>query len=289
MRGAPGPSTLRPSTSPEVPDVRFGPGVSGAGASLLRPAAADLDAARVLTTFREQGYVVLGPLLTSEGAVELGRRAETLLTHETPGVFYQPEPASGRYEDLAFGAGWQGPEQRYRKLERLENDPLFATWIANPAFERLATAHLGEDVRLYRSVLWNKRASGGMAVPWHQDDGRFWGLDRPPSFQIWTALDPASEQAGCLEVVPGSHLAGLASREGGTVLPDSLSREEAASRKVLLPAERGTCILVHNHLWHRTGINQTSNPRRALSVSYLSGETRCRRKRRAPRTFPRVF
>lgn len=247
-----------------------------------------LDIDGCLEQFAAEGYCRLGPLLDVERAAELGARADALMTGPQPvaGLFYQPEPESGRFDDVAFGAGWQGPSTRYRKLERLENDPLFATWIGNPVFEALATRALGPDVRLYRSVLWNKRANGGMEVPWHQDDGRFWGLDQPPSFQIWTALDDASEQAGCLEVVPRSHLGGLASPEGGTVQPEAFV---GAPEPVRLPAVRGECILVHNHLWHRTGVNRTPRPRRALSVSFLSSETRCRRTRRRARTFPAAF
>ena len=43
-----------------------------------------------------------------------------------PGLFYQHDSPTGRYEDLEFGAGWVGPSLSYRKLEKLELDPLFA-------------------------------------------------------------------------------------------------------------------------------------------------------------------
>lgn len=250
-----------------------------------------LDVGPVLERFAAQGFARLGKVLTDQAASALCARADTVLHGDAAvaGLFYQPEPDSGRYADLQFGAGWQGPAARYRKLERLEIDPLFAAWIENPLFGRLAHAHLGDRVTLYRSVLWNKAAAGGMAVPWHQDDGRFWGLDRPPSLQVWTALDPAGPDAGCLEVVPGSHHHGLASAEGGTVRQTSLDAVGVRDRAVRLSAERGESILVHNHLWHRTGRNHTQAPRKALSISFLAGDTRCLRRRRAPRTFQPVF
>jgi ectoine hydroxylase-related dioxygenase (phytanoyl-CoA dioxygenase family) len=47
--------------------------------------------------------------------------------------------------------------------------------------------------------------------------------------------------------------------------------------------------LLHNHLWHRSLVNRTGKPRRAFSVCYMSGDTRCTRKKRAPREFFRVF
>lgn len=258
---------------------------------LLTPTADTLPIGTVLEDFAAQGFARLGKVLTPEGANALAQRAVEIMESEfaVPGVFYQPEPESRQFEHIEFGAGWQGPSVRYRKLERLEVDPLFASWIENPLFERLALAHLGDQITLYRTVLWNKAAHGGMAVPWHQDDGRFWGLDQSPSLQIWTALDPAGPDAGCLEVMPGSHLHGLASREGGTVRPEALAAAHADTQKHALVAEQGESILVHNHLWHRTGSNKTGQPRRALSISFLAGDTRCRRKRRRPRTFKPMF
>jgi phytanoyl-CoA hydroxylase len=258
---------------------------------MLTPRARDLDLSRPLAEFAERGYARLGQVLTTEGACRLTTRAAALMQGEVryPHMFFQHDSPSGRYEDLVFNEGWVGPSQAYRKLEHLEMDPLFLAWIENPLFERLAHEVLGQDVSLYRSVLWNKVPGGGMEVPWHQDDGRFWGLDRPPVLQVWTALDDAPLASGCLEVLPGSHLSGLATREGGTIPSDCLERAQADVCAQSLPARCGESILVHNHTWHRTGRNHTASPRRALSVSFLSSEVSCVRRRRAPRRFMRLF
>jgi phytanoyl-CoA hydroxylase len=251
----------------------------------------DRDLSAPLAHFARHGYARLGPTLTSSAARALGDRANALMLGEVeiPGLFYQHDSASGRYEDLAFGAGWVGPSLAYRMLEKIERDPLFAEWIENPLFARIAHALLGEPVTLYRAVLWNKAPCTGMALPWHQDDGAFWGIDRPPCLQIWTALDPAPREAGCLEVVPGSHHAGLASPLGGVVPDDCLEVEDTEERAHPLPVEAGEALLIHNHVWHRSGRNQTAAPRRGIGLSYLSGDTRCLRKKRAPRVFRPVF
>jgi phytanoyl-CoA hydroxylase len=254
---------------------------------MLHPDADAIDLSAVLSAFAEQGYARLGRALTEGSAAQLASRAEVLMQAEVDGVFYQHDSDSGHFKDLVFNAGWVGPSTRYRKLERLECDPLFAKWIGNPLFERIARELLVPPIQLYRSVLWNKAPHVGMAVPWHQDDGRFWGLNRPPFLQIWTALDDAPVEAGCLEVVPGSHKAGLASPEGGTITAEYLKAADDGA--IALPAVAGESILVHNHTWHRTGRNRTAKPRRALSVSLLDGDTGCTRRRRAPRAFQRLF
>jgi phytanoyl-CoA hydroxylase len=274
------------------------------GASMLLAEAADRAAhptriAEAIAGWRDAGWARIGPALAGDAAAALARRAEEIAlgTVQIPGLFFQHDAPTGRYDDLEFGRGWIGPSLRYRKIEKLERDPLFRAWIENPLFEAIARAVIPGEIALYRAVLWTKAAAepdsagagraGGMALPWHQDGGKFWGLDRDPVLQIWTALDDAPAEAGCVEVVPGSHRGGLATPEGGTI-PDSLTAARAGEI-VALPARAGEVLLLHNHVWHRSGVNSTSRPRRALSICYMSATTRCTRTRRAPRSFVPVF
>jgi ectoine hydroxylase-related dioxygenase (phytanoyl-CoA dioxygenase family) len=161
--------------------------------------------------------------------------------------------------------------------------------MENPLFERIAKARLGDEVVIYRAVIMSKQAHGGTVLPWHQDGGKFWGLDRDPELQIWTALDDAPREAGCVEIVPGSHLGGLATANGGVVPRNIVDASPAESAVEALPARAGEAILIHNYAWHRSGVNTTAGPRRALSVCYMPASTRCLRTRRAPRQFHRVF
>jgi phytanoyl-CoA hydroxylase len=256
----------------------------------LEAPARSLDLEAPLQEFERQGYARLGRVLSQEALHQLRERADDLMLGRVtyPGLFYQHDSGTGRYEDLERRKGWVGPSRAYRKLEKLELDPVFLRLIENPLFARIAHAVLGADVTLYRAVLWNKAANGGVDLPWHQDDGTFWGLDRSPKLQIWTALDDASVEAGCVEVVPGSHRGGLATKEGGTV-PDW--RIDEADRRLALPvpARAGECLLIHNHVWHRSGRNTTGMPRRAIGISFLSAATTCRRRRSPKRAFRPLF
>jgi phytanoyl-CoA hydroxylase len=135
----------------------------------------------------------------------------------------------------------------------------------------------------------NKHAGGGSNLPWHQDGGDFWGLDRDPTLQIWTAIDDSPLHGGCVEVAPGSHRGGLATPLGGVVPRDILDAAGAEDRALALPAVSGEVLLLHNHVWHRSARSATGQPRRALSVCYMDAATHCRRKKRQPRTFVRVF
>ena len=156
-------------------------------------------------------------------------------------MFFQHDTDTGRYEDLAYGQGWTGPSLEYRKVEKLEKDPLFWAWLSNERFRRVAERVYegAAGVALYRAFLMNKHAGGGTDLPWHQDGGNFWGLDRDPVLQIWTALDDAPLDGGCLEVVDGTHLAGLATQLGGVVPKDHVERADAESRRAEAPGGGG--------------------------------------------------
>ena len=253
------------------------------------PAALDLDA--VVAHFRMHGWARLGVAATLETLERLRARADDIMLGRVSGsgFFFQRDSDTGRYEDLVFGRGWEGPDLAYRKIEKLETDPHFRAWLENSLFERVTRGVLDDAVAIYRATLFTKSARGGTELPWHQDGGSFWGLDRAPELQIWTALDDAPVEAGCVEVVDGSHAAGLATPLGGTIPADVAERADAGSRTLALPARAGEVLLIHNYLWHRSGRNTTGVPRRAFTVSYISASTRCTRVRRAPRTFVQVF
>jgi phytanoyl-CoA hydroxylase len=259
--------------------------------TMLVPGALELDLTGPLAHLAEHGWARLGKVLDDAAAEALRARADEIMLGRVvyDGLFFQRDSRTGSYDDLEFNKGWQGPSLEYRKIEKLEKDATYRAWIENPLFARIAHALVGEAVSLYRSVLMTKAATGGTALPWHQDGGRFWGLDRDPTLQIWTALDDVPAESGCVEVVPGTHRGGLVTPFGGSVPEAAREAESAEARALAVPARAGEVLLIHNHVWHRSGRNTSGKPRRALSTCYMSGETKCTRKKRAPRAFVRLF
>jgi len=250
-----------------------------------------LDLPAIFAELAEQGYARLGRVLTDEGLAQLRARADAMMLGEVryDELFFQHDSDTGRYEDLVRRQGFVGPSLQYRKIEKLEKDPLFRTYLGNEVFGRVLRQLEPGAITLYRAVLFNKAARGGTDLPWHQDGGIFWGLDRPPLMQIWTALDDSTEASGCLEFVPGSHKQGLVTPLGGVVQPEHVERARAEERRVFVPAQAGEAMLVANEVWHRSGTNQTSEPRRAVTFCYLRGDTRCVRTKKKPRVFERIF
>lgn len=259
---------------------------------MLVPGALERDLTEPLAQLARDGYARIGRVASDEVLAALRARADDVMLGRVtyPGLFFQIDTETGNYDDLTYGKGWQGPSLNYRKIEKLEQDPLYGAWLDNPLFERIARARIAGDVAIYRAVLMSKASRGGTHLPWHQDGGRFWGLDRDPELQIWTAIDDAPIDAGCVEVVPGSHLRGLATPLGGVVPANILAQHpDHEAQTVSLPARAGEVLLIHNYAWHRSGVNTTGQPRRAFTVCYMSAATRCLRKKREPRNFHRVF
>lgn len=250
------------------------------------------DLQQALAQYRAQGFAPLGPVLTEEGLQLLRERAMALMRGEVsyPGMFFQMDSPTGRYEDAPLGLGWQGPSDAYRKLEKLELDDRFRALIRNSLFEQVARALIPDPpISLYRAILFNKAPSGGSDIPWHQDGGKLWGLSAEPHLQLWVALDDAPAGGGSLEFLPGSHLPGLVTPLGGVVPPDQVERARAHEHAVAVPAKAGEAILLHNHVWHRSGRSVGGQRRIAFSACYLGSAIRCVRKKKAPRQFFRVW
>lgn len=250
---------------------------------------AELDAA--IEQFRAEGYARIPAVASAETLTALRARADAIAagTVSYPGLFFQPDAPSGRYADLQFGQGWTGPETNYRKVEKLELDDIFRAWLENAVFERIVRRVVSGPVAIYRAVLFSKAPRVGSDLPWHQDGGRFWGLDRDAELQLWTGLDDAPPAAGGIEVLPRSHHGGLATPLGGVVPRANVEAAAAEAGAVAVPTQAGDVLLIHNYLWHRSGPNTTDGPRRGFTVCYMPASTRCLRKKRAPREFVGVF
>ncbi len=262
----------------------------------LTRTAQGIDVAAAIADYRDHGFALLREVVSPEGLDVLRDRARALMLGLVPTepFFFQHDTETGRYDDLRYGEGFVGPSENYRKIEKLERDPHFRAFLENPLFRALAEAALGPELALYRAILMGKAARGAGAVggtelPFHQDAGALWGLDRDPELQLWTALDDAPIESGCLAIVPRSHLEGLATPLGGMIPAERVDATRARERAVFVPARAGDVVVLHNLAWHASAANRTDKPRRGFSVCFLRADTRCVRKRRAPRTFPRVF
>jgi hypothetical protein len=172
-------------------------------------------------------------------------------------------------------AGLVKPSLAYRKVQGLEGDPLFLSLLRSDVFREICRRHYGPhaSASLFRAMVMNKPAGQGTHLPWHQDGGDVWKLDRDPLVTIWVALDRATREKGCLQVIPGTHRLGLLSRDGSTLSAENARRHCPEETIVHLEIEAGEALLLHNWVVHRSGVNETGSPRRAFTACYMDGRT----------------
>lgn len=227
--------------------------------------------------YSRDGFLYLGKVLEPEELGALRQRADDLaLGHlKNPNVQMQLD-TGGVYEELPPAVqGFDRGTVLYRKIQGLETDELFSPLIRHPLFLEICARQYGRHapISIFRAMVMNKPAGQGTVLPWHQDGGDVWALDRDPLVTIWIALDTSTRANGCLEVIPGSQQLGLLSTFGSTVAEEEVARHCPPGRVQPLEVEAGHAVLLHNWLIHRSGVNPTTAPRRALTACYMDGRT----------------
>eukprot|EP00941_MAST-03F_sp_MAST-3F-sp1_P005994 g5994.t1 len=218
------------------------------------------------------------------GKVQYG---ESLLMQLDPNAGDDDSEYEKRKLEVGQTVGFKGATRNYRKIGEcgagLECDDLFLAFMKKPIFRNVCNRVYGShaEIGVYRSMVFNKPAGntqrgvvGGTTLPFHQDGGDWWALDRDPKCFVWTALDKVDEANGCVKVIRGSHKLGILSARGHTLSAENIKSICKEEDTVNLICEPGESYLVHNWTVHASGTNKTNRPRRAFSCNYIDGRTR---------------
>ncbi|MBV7334044.1 phytanoyl-CoA dioxygenase family protein [Chloroflexi bacterium TSY] len=228
--------------------------------------------------YETQGYLRLGKVLSDEELATLQQRMDDIMLGRAPLDYdrmlmqLDREPGTGKMGPQT--KGHKGATLSYRKIQDLEFDPLFLAYMRKPLFRHICDRVYGEntDIACFRAMFMNKPAKEGSHLRWHQDRWNY--LDRDPLITIWTALDPATIENGCVQIAAGTHhrLYNPSSRSGH--LEDEQAEELLKEAEVVhLELAAGEGVLLHNHLPHSSEVNTTEIPRRAFSACYMDAAT----------------
>jgi phytanoyl-CoA hydroxylase len=226
--------------------------------------------------YHEQGYLHLGKLLDGDMLKNMQQRIDDIMMGKVPFDGYMQLDRGGAYENLEGSGKFSGPTLEYRKIQDLERDPHFLAYMQLPIFREVSDYHYGAhaSISCFRAMFMNKPAHKGTILPWHQDGGEGWGLDRDPLATTWAALDPATIANGCVQVIPGSHKLGLLSKRGHTITKEHEAQYCDPKKIVYLELKPGEVVLLHNFLLHRSDVNKTDIPRRGFSVCLMDARTK---------------
>src|SRR5947199_1138546 len=127
---------------------------------------------------------------------------------------------------------------------------LLFTWVDeivhHPAILDAVEDVIGPDIRLFHLSVWPKNAGDAAYVSWHQD-ATYFGLEPPLQVTAWVALTDASIEAGCMEVIPGSHNLGqLRHAEHSEATHNLLSRGQTITAERAVHADAVTRFRASN-------------------------------------------
>ncbi|MBS1724294.1 MAG: phytanoyl-CoA dioxygenase family protein [Armatimonadetes bacterium] len=182
--------------------------------------------------------------------------------------------ASG--EDV--NARWAGPEMEKMGaagtvvLHTHNVQQYSAAWLRaflDDAFLEAAGEHLGPDIVLHHSKLFQKPAEQGAPFPMHQDWGYFPTL-KDTMLAAIVHVSHATDEMGCLRVYPGSHKEGrMEGAMGGT---ERLLRDFPIEGATPLEAEPGDVLFFHYCLVHGSMPNRSNQVRKTVLVQMHAGD-----------------
>lgn len=137
---------------------------------------------------------------------------------------------------------------------------------------------IGPDILLYNATYIIKEPQTDAHVSWHQDL-TFWGLSDDQQVTLWLALSPATEQSGCMRMVPGSHRQGVFAHETGQDASNVLYQSQTVAgvteeTAVMCPLAPGQASFHHGWTLHASMPNRSMDRRIGLNVQYLATATR---------------
>lgn len=211
-----------------------------------------------LLEYRTNGYVLVRSMLDEEETSLLGHaaREDRILDQHS----FARRDGEGGTVRLSL---WNHP-----------TDTIYGMVARSEAIVNSAEKLLSGEVYHYHSKMIMKDAKVGGAWAWHQDYGYWYmfGTLFPLLGSASIAMDPATRQNGCLQVVRGSHQLGridhlLTGEQAGA---DRERVDEVLKRMELVHVEMdpGDTLFFHCNLLHRSDQNRSENPRWSLICCY---------------------
>jgi phytanoyl-CoA hydroxylase len=235
--------------------------------------------AEQVESYRRDGYLVLTDVVSEPALLPLESTFQRFIEGRVSGMGRDFCDMSGPY-----GRAFEDFNLVNAVLPRVYDQSL----VGN-VFERraatIARQLIGDDIALdYDQFLAKRPRRDGAVFAWHQDLG-YWPTGTPDTRTVTCslALDDATLENGCLQVVPGSHReAALRPHRPSTWSSSPELRDEAhtltvelrpADTVVPLPVRRGS-ITVHNErIVHGSLGNRTDGWRRTYVVAFRSQQT----------------
>lgn len=209
--------------------------------------------------FHAQGYVIVENLLDAE-EIDLLRniaKADHDLTTR----------AASRVDG-------EGGAIKVVVTNELPEDTIYGAIVRSRRIVQSMEQLLADEVYHYHHKMILKDARVGGAWAWHQDYGYWYdnGCLWPDMASCMIAVDRATKENGCLQVVEGSHRLGRIhhGKVGDQTGADPERVQEVVKRLPVIHCELepGSAIFFHSNVLHRSDQNRSDHPRWAFICCY---------------------
>lgn len=168
------------------------------------------------------------------------------------------------------------PENLHHEL--VAGDPFWVRLVGDDRLLDVAEAFIGPNIALFASHYICKPPFDGQPVLWHQD-GSYWPLDPMEVVTLWLAVDDATPENGCMQVIPGTQHVDLQKMHPRTDTPNVLrSGMDTAlvdeSQAVDCVLKAGGVEVHHPNIIHGSRANHSPNRRCGLTIRYIPTSTR---------------
>jgi len=145
--------------------------------------------------------------------------------------------------------------------------------VCHPRILDAAESLLGPNLFCWGGQFFAKPVSDMAYVTWHQD-ATYWGLSSSDVLTAWVALTPSTKEAGCMQVVPGSHHKQVAHEDrfdDSNMLTrgQELAVQVDPGTVVNVELAPGQMSLHHVLLFHGSEINRANHPRIGFAIRYI--------------------
>ena len=220
--------------------------------------------------YEHDGFLIYGSILLEEVLEGLRQRIDALASGEhcnaeKTGIRLEAAVQMGELQDIP------NRDKVWQILDPHLHDDIILKYTNKPEILDIVTELLGtEDVKLFTTQALMKPAFHGSIVSWHQDSAYWTSVSPSALVSCWTALDDATEENGCVRMLPSSYKKGLWPHDRKDFLHAQGVDVSKATSVVL---EAGGCSFHHSLTVHGSFENKTPHRRRGLVTSYMRSDS----------------
>ena len=207
------------------------------------------------TDFKSQGYAVFEDGLSGLELDMLRTVCDRLLKEP-------PQDGGEGLHNIGLGEARRFLRHRHGDFPDLES------FVLGPTIDRITQDCLGAPAMLFNEQFVVKGAGKGASFAWHQDSA-YVGFDHKAYLTVWIALDDATEENGCVYLIPRDLDAnpGIDPHQWQDDTKE-LNGYFGSDPGVPMTCKAGTVVAFSSLTLHRSGSNSTDKPRRAYICQY---------------------